>query len=262
MLSKKKLLAILPIGDFGRVLHFHKRIGSTNDEAKKLAREGAAHGTLIVADEQTEGRGRAGRRWLTPPGGAIAMSVILRPDSIPPALIGELTVLGALATVEALERLGAHAMIKWPNDVLVSDGKAAGVLVEGGWVEERLIYVVMGIGVNVRRNSIKSKGLFDFPAACLEDEMGDDIDRLQVIRGILEALSDRYDKLGSGAFMDEWDRYLAYKGQVVNVQGGQMNTTGKLVGLSERGQLRLQLLTGEVLKIGVGMQQLRPVDRS
>jgi BirA family biotin operon repressor/biotin-[acetyl-CoA-carboxylase] ligase len=262
MLSKKKLLSISPIGDFGRVLHFYKKIGSTNDEAKKLARKGAAHGTVIVADEQTEGRGRAGRKWVTPPGSAVAMSVILRPDDLPPELIGELTVLGTLATVEALEGLGVHATIKWPNDVLISDGKVAGVLVEGGWVEDKLIYVVMGIGVNIREQSIKNRARFDFPATCIEDEIGGDVDRLQVISSVLTSLSNRYDQLGSGALTQAWDRYLAYKGQTVSVVGEQINTTGKLVGISEMGHLRLQLLTGEVLKIGVGRHQLRPVDRS
>lgn len=261
-MSNKKLQTILPISEFGREVHFYKKIGSTNDEAKELARKGAAHGTLIVADEQTEGRGRAGRKWITPPGSAVAMSVILRPKDLPPELIGELTVLGALATVEALECLGVHATIKWPNDVLISDGKVAGVLVEGGWVEDKLIYVVMGIGVNVGKQSIKNRAQFDFPAACIEDGTGGDVDRLQVIRCLLTSLSNRYDQLGSGALTEAWDRYLAYKGQTVNVQGEQINTTGKLVGISEMGHLRLQLLTGEVLKIGVGRQQLRPVDRS
>jgi BirA family biotin operon repressor/biotin-[acetyl-CoA-carboxylase] ligase len=262
MLTKENLQSALPVGEFGQVLHFHKRIGSTNDEAKRLANEGAPHGTLIIADEQTEGRGRAGRRWSTPTGSAVALSVVLRSASVESAQLGELTVLGALATVEALENLGLHAWIKWPNDVLITGGKAAGVLVESGWLDDRLIYSVMGIGINVHPDSLKHTAAFEFPAACIEDELGRRIDRKDVVVSVLEALAERYAELGSGSLITAWEANLAYKGQIVTVQGDQMNSTGKLVGITAQGQLRLQLFTGEVLKIGVGGQRLRPVDRS
>jgi BirA family biotin operon repressor/biotin-[acetyl-CoA-carboxylase] ligase len=190
------------------------------------------------------------------------MSMILRPDEVSPSQIGELTVLGALAVVEALERLEIQAWIKWPNDVLVSAGKAAGVLVESGWVGDQIQYSVIGVGINVTRGALKEAQSYDFPAACLEDELGHEIDRLELIRQVLESLSDRYTDLGSGELASAWERNIAYKGKMVTVQAGHMNSTGKLIGVTDRGQLRLQLLTGEVLKIGVGGHQLRPVDRS
>lgn len=257
----KRLQSILPVGDFGRELHFHKRIGSTNDEAKNLAKKGALHGTLVVADEQTGGRGRAGRSWSTPPGSAVAMSLVLKPGDVSGGQIGELTVLGALATVEALERFGIQAWIKWPNDVLVSGGKTAGVLVESGWMEDRLLYTIMGIGINVQSDSLKNKDQFEFPATCLEQELGQKMDRINVIREVLAALSVHYRQIGSGELVSAWERNLAYVGKTVRVKGDQIDSTGKLVGLTDQGQLRLQLYTGEVLKIGVGGQQLRPVDR-
>ncbi len=260
-MDKKKLQSILPIDNFGQEVHFHKRIGSTNDEAKKLAGEGAAHGTLVVANEQTGGHGRAGRSWSTPPGSAVAMSLILRPGVIAPALIGELTVVGALAVVEALQQLGVQAWIKWPNDVLTTGGKAAGILVESGWMDDKLLYSVIGIGINVHRGSIENMQRFEFPAACLEDELGEKIARLEVIRHVLAALANRYAQLGTGELIEAWDTSLAYKGKMVRVTGEQMDSTGKLIGISEQGQLRLQLFTGEVLKVGVGGMSLRPVDR-
>jgi BirA family biotin operon repressor/biotin-[acetyl-CoA-carboxylase] ligase len=262
MLNKKKLQSILPVGDFGHALHFYKRIGSTNDEAKELAAHGAEHGTLIVAEEQTEGRGRAGRTWRTPAGSAIAMSLILKPEDISPSQIGELTVLGALAVVQALEKLGLQAWIKWPNDVLVSGGKTAGVLVESGWLEDRMQYAIVGIGINVHEDALEGTEKFDFPAACIRGELDREVDRLELIRQVLQSLSELYVSLGTGNLISGWERNLAYKGKMVTVQGEQMNSTGKLVGITEHGQLRLQLFTGEVLKIGVGGQQLRPVDRS
>lgn len=262
MLNEQRLQSILPVGAFGEVLHFFKRIGSTNAEALKLARDQAVHGTLVVADEQTEGRGRSGRSWSTPPGSGVAMSLILRPEEFSARQIGELTVLGALATAEAFERLGVGAQIKWPNDVLVAHRKAAGVLVESGWMEDQLLYAVMGIGINVLQASVEKADEFEFPATCLEAELGQRVDRLEVIQNVLEALSQRSMQLGTGDLITAWEDKLAYKGETVTVQGGPMDSTGKLVGITEQGQLRLQLFTGEVLQIGVGGQQLRPVDRS
>lgn len=120
-------------------------IGSTNDEAIRLAREGAPHGTVVHADEQTAGRGRLSRRWSSPPGN-LYLSIVLRPD-VPLARIAELGFVAALAVADAVDSLlprQLHATLKWPNDVLVRDGKIAGILLEQ--VDGAL---VLGIGVNV-----------------------------------------------------------------------------------------------------------------
>ena len=106
-------------------------IGSTNDEAMRLAREGAAHGTVVHADEQTAGRGRLSRRWLSPPGN-LYLSIVLRPD-VPAARTVEIGLVAALAVADAVEALlpqQVRATLKWPNDVLVRDGKIAGILLE------------------------------------------------------------------------------------------------------------------------------------
>jgi BirA family biotin operon repressor/biotin-[acetyl-CoA-carboxylase] ligase len=189
------------------------------------------------------------------------MSVILRPDQFSADQIGEMTVLGALATLEGVQAIGAQALIKWPNDVLTQGAKLAGVLLESSWVEAQLDYMVMGIGINIGSASIEDRDRFDFPAACLEEQLGRPVERVEVIQKVLEALSIRCTQIGTGELMTAWDDYLAYKGQVVTVQGPQMNSTGKVVGINASGQLRLQLFTGEVLNIGVAGQHLRPVDR-
>jgi BirA family transcriptional regulator, biotin operon repressor / biotin---[acetyl-CoA-carboxylase] ligase len=123
----------------------HDRIGSTNDEARRLAAEGAPHGTVVHADEQTSGRGRLSHKWFSPPGN-LYLSVLLRTGE-PAGRAAELSFLAALAvadTVEALLPRQIRAMLKWPNDVQVNGGKIAGILLEQ--VDEA---TVIGIGLNV-----------------------------------------------------------------------------------------------------------------
>jgi BirA family transcriptional regulator, biotin operon repressor / biotin---[acetyl-CoA-carboxylase] ligase len=123
----------------------HERIGSTNDEARRLAQEGAPHGTVVHADEQTAGRGRLLRRWFSPPGN-VYLSVLLRYD-LPPVRIGELSFLAALAVAETADRLlpkQTRARLKWPNDVLVNGAKISGIL-----LEQADGATIMGIGLNV-----------------------------------------------------------------------------------------------------------------
>lgn len=120
-------------------------IGSTNDEATRLAREGAAHGTVVHADEQTAGRGRLSRRWLSPPGN-VYLSVVLRPG-LPVARTVEIGFVAALAVADAVDALlprQLRSTLKWPNDVLLRDGKIAGILSDQA--DDALI---LGIGLNV-----------------------------------------------------------------------------------------------------------------
>jgi BirA family biotin operon repressor/biotin-[acetyl-CoA-carboxylase] ligase len=120
-------------------------IGSTNDEAQRLAAEGAPHGTVVHADEQTAGRGRLSRRWSSPPGN-LYLSIVLRPN-VAPARCVEIGFVAALAVADAVDAMlprQVHATLKWPNDVLVRDGKIAGILVEQ--VDDM---VILGIGLNV-----------------------------------------------------------------------------------------------------------------
>ena len=152
--SLEKSLAGLRLGP----LHYYHQIGSTNDEAARWAADGAPDLSLFVADEQTDGRGRLGRRWFTPAGSALALSLILRDQgqgSALPRHITRLTALGALAVCDALSDLYAlQAEIKWPNDVLLSRRKIAGVLAEAHWQGEQLVAVILGIGVNVRQAAL------------------------------------------------------------------------------------------------------------
>jgi BirA family biotin operon repressor/biotin-[acetyl-CoA-carboxylase] ligase len=127
------------------VVHHYDRLGSTNDEARRLAESGAPHGTVVQADEQTAGRGRMARHWFSPPGN-LYLSVVLRPDADNHRL-AELGFVAALAVTDAVDLLlprQVRASLKWPNDVLVRGGKIAGIL-----LEQSAGAMIMGIGVNV-----------------------------------------------------------------------------------------------------------------
>lgn len=125
------------------------RVGSTLDLAHEYAAKGAAAGTVVLADAQTEGRGRQGRAWSSPPGRGIWLTVILRPAA-PPAG-GALAVRAGLACIDALRAVhpGLAPRLKWPNDVMVLDRKAGGILCEARWAGERLGWVAVGVGLNV-----------------------------------------------------------------------------------------------------------------
>src|SRR5262249_5814013 len=132
----------------GRELVWLPRTGSTNDEALARARAGAPHGLVIVADEQTRGRGRLGRVWHSPPGDNLYLSVLLRRDR-PPAWALPLPLIAGVAVSDTLEGFSCGTAIKWPNDVLIDGRKVAGILTESSTVGGRLEAIVVGIGVNV-----------------------------------------------------------------------------------------------------------------
>lgn len=258
MMDTRRLEARLPIEGLGKPLHVFSSIGSTNDEAKRLADQGSPHGTIVVADTQSSGRGRLSRSWYTPARSALALSLIVRPSSMLSA-ISTLTVLGALAVTESLTKRDVDARIKWPNDVIVKDGKLAGVLVEASWMGSEIEYAVLGIGVNVRPQSIPKSEL-EFPATCVEHAVGEKVDRHELLFDILNNLGIWYRAAGTTALLDAWERYLAYRHKQVLLRNEETEFTGKLEGLAPDGRLRLQLESGEIIFVGVGDLSLRPID--
>jgi BirA family biotin operon repressor/biotin-[acetyl-CoA-carboxylase] ligase len=134
----------------GRTMHLLASVTSTSDEAKRGAREGATHGTTWVAERQTAGRGRQGRSWMSTPGESLLFSVLARVPC-PPSRLPPIALVAGLAVRDAVARAAprAEVLIKWPNDVLVSGRKVAGVLVEAITVGAKVEAVVVGVGINV-----------------------------------------------------------------------------------------------------------------
>ncbi len=260
MLDQKRLRLGLPVGGLGLPLHCYRTIGSTNDRAAELAAQGAPHGTLVVADEQTAGRGRAGRRWITPPGSALALSLVLRPQGPGRRAIGPLNALGALAVAEALADLGASPEVKWPNDVVLGGRKVCGVLVEGSWLEGVLQAVVLGIGLNVAPASVPAAAALDYPATCVQEAVRKGVDRVALLLRLLAAVAAWLPRMDTPGLIDAWQAKLAFVHQEVTLSGPEGAVRGELLGLAMDGRARLRLASGETLLIGGEGVSLRPVD--
>ena len=227
-----------------RRIYHYVTIESTNDEAKRLALRGEPHGTLVAADEQTAGRGRAGRAWITPPRSAIAMTLILRPG-IPAHHIPAIALLGGLAVAEGIEQVsGLRAQIKWPNDVLIADKKTAGVLAEATFIGDRLDSVVLGIGVNVNAGPPPDLPL-DYPATCLAAELGRTVDRERVADAILSAFDALYPQIGTPALAAALTARLAMRGKMIRVTGWNETCTGILERVTDEGAIVVRLDGGE-----------------
>ena len=263
-MDKKSLqtaLADLPLGG----LRYFDSTGSTNDLALAWAAESAPDFSLIVADEQTSGRGRSGRTWYTPAKSALAFSLILRPAESERERPVFFTALGALALTETLSKnFGLPAQIKWPNDVLVRGRKAAGILLETVWLGEVVESLVLGMGLNVLAASVPPAENLDFPATSLEDETGQSLDRPALLRGILSELIAWRARLGSPEFLAAWEDRLAYRGEQVQTwdPSGQVPPrSGQLLGLGADGSLQLRGEDGETVSVHFGDVRLRPAGR-
>lgn len=251
----QKALAPLPLG----ALRYFDSIGSTNDEALAWAAQNAKDLSLVVADEQTAGRGRSGRKWLTPSETALAFSLILRPSAAEQTHPARIVGLGALALVDSLLKVELPARIKWPNDVLVRGHKVAGILVESVWTGEALDAFILGMGVNVLRASIPPPVQMLFPATSLETELQRPLDRIDLLKEILSALIAWRPKIDKDEFLKFWDEALAFRGQVVEVQKeNEAPLQGVLLGLEPDGGLRIREEEGEIHQVQFGEIHLRP----
>jgi BirA family biotin operon repressor/biotin-[acetyl-CoA-carboxylase] ligase len=237
---------------------FFESLGSTNDEALAWASEGADDLSLVLAEEQTQGRGRLQRKWFTPAKTALAYSIVLRPTANEIRYPAHITGLGALALVDAMQNLGLQVQIKWPNDVLLNRKKAAGILVEVPWMGNIPEAFVLGMGVNVLSSSVPSENQLLFPATSIETEARHPLDRGKILHDIISALLAWRSKIGSEEFIQAWNEALAFRGediQLLNDNGTPLN--GKLLGLEADGSLRVKA-DNKTLTVQIGEIHLRP----
>ena len=261
-MNQDSLQAIVSNLPGGQVRYFAS-IGSTNDEALLWAAQGAPDLSLVAADEQTAGRGRAGRKWFTPPGAALAFSVILRHpsgeqqagDAPPSRTVG----LAALAVADSLRTRSLAPLIKWPNDILIHGKKVGGILMESVWIGARPDFTIAGIGLNVSQAAVPAAELLSFPATSLEEASGRLFDRDDLLHDILRSLVRRRASLGTDQFIREWESLLAFRGQQVEVwEADRALETGKVLGLSGEGGLRLQDASGREKILNFGDLRVRP----
>ena len=269
--SLETTLAELPVPS----VRYFPTLDSTNDEAWRWVEAGAPDGALVIAEEQTAGRGRFHRHWVTVARSSLAFSLVLLLPPIDPHFYSRLTGVGALAVCQAFRTLySLPALVKWPNDILVNERKAGGVLVEARWSGEDLVAAVIGIGINIAPESVSPDVLpphsLSFSATCIEGALGHPVDRMELLHTILKEFFGWLPRLTSSEFMHAWEDLLAYRGQWVELSAGEVGAsqptasrsqviTGKLIGLDEDGSLQLQVYAGELLTVQVGDVRLRPV---
>ncbi len=224
---------------------YYPRVGSTNDAAWAWAATGAAEGCFVVADAQTAGRGRSGRRWYTPPQRALAVSVVVRPLPGEAAHLPRYAAWAALAMAEALAQWDVPVALKWPNDLLLHDRKIGGALAETRWQGDTPWAAVLGVGVNLLRGSTPPSHAVDYPAGDVESLTGRALPRPQVTAAFWRRWAWWRPRLGSPAFVAAWQQRLAWRGQQVRVHTPQGETVeGVLHGLDPEGGLRLLTAAG------------------
>jgi BirA family transcriptional regulator, biotin operon repressor / biotin---[acetyl-CoA-carboxylase] ligase len=259
-LTPLELRPLLNTHDLGRELHWYEEIGSTNDVAKDLAEAGAEDGEVVVAEAQTAGRGRRGREWVSPPRKNLYFSVVLRPD-LPPARAPELTMVASIAICDALRQAGVEAGIKWPNDVLASGKKIAGILTELAAEPDRVHWVVIGVGVNVNARTE------DFPPALRDQatsilvERGEPAPRALFAAACLTTLEtwlDRHAEEGFEAIRQAWRGRNVTLGREVVVRTDEREIAGTAEDIDEHGALLVHDRSGVHRVIAGDVMLLRP----
>ena len=236
----------------GRDIRVFEKTTSTNDVVEKLARDGVKEGVVVFAESQTKGRGRLGRKWISPSRKGLWFSVLLRPE-LRPQSATQLTIMAATSLARAIRRQTSLVpAIKWPNDVLVGSKKVAGILTELQGELDRIKFIILGMGVDV------NVALNEFPAevrdlaTSLRIETGASICRAELAVAILRELDDDYARIRSGEFealADEWEERCSTIGQSVVIRVGDRQIRGCAESLDADGALLLRTQHGHLERI-------------
>ena len=238
----------------GRNLLYYPSVTSTNDVARQQARQAAPEGTVIIADEQTAGKGRLKRAWLTP-GGNIALSVILYPKTV---MLPSLIMLASLAVVHSIgSAVGLTAGIKWPNDILIGGKKVCGILIENDLQGNRVNHSIIGIGINT---NLDTAGISEiqYPATSLSAELGKNVSRSEIIRRLLVELDRMYLAVSEGgSVFEEWRDSLLTLGQQVRIRSGDTVFEGIAESVAGDGSLLIRAPDGSLSPVVAGDVTLR-----
>jgi BirA family biotin operon repressor/biotin-[acetyl-CoA-carboxylase] ligase len=249
----------------GQAALYFRTLTSTNDIAKQLAAIGTKEGTIVVAEIQSNGKGRLGRKWVSPEGG-LWFSVIFRPKVRPKHAL-KLTLLGSVAVVKTVNRLyGLRAKIKWPNDVLINQKKVCGILTESEIKGKNMNFAVLGFGINANLDLNAFPQHLRDSATTLKAQLRKKISREVLLCRLLENVETCYDLFKNRKFetiLDDWRRLSGFLGSYVEILDGQRKVEGRALDLDGDGALivRLkdqnihQVISGDVARI---VQAKRP----
>jgi len=254
-LLAEELRARLDTALIGREIQCLDEIDSTNLRLMELAEQGAGEGLVLFADRQTAGKGRLGRRWESPGGVNLYLSVLLRPQ-IQPWHAPQLTFLSAVAVARAIEQVtGLQPRVKWPNDLLLAQCKVAGLLNEMSAETDAVHCVVLGIGINVNMRREQFPADLRYPATSLLLETGQNVSRLELAAALLQELDRLYSRFrheGIAPLLDAWRTLCDLVGRRVRVSGAGPELQGLVTGIDDEGALLLELPDGGQERILAG----------
>lgn len=245
----------------GKKVYFYESIGSTNVQARQLAEEEAPHGALIVTDMQTAGRGRRGRSWNSPAGTNIYFTLLLRPG-FHPSKASMLTLVMAHAVAAAIEEeTGLTVGIKWPNDIVIQGKKVCGILTEMSVEQDDIRHVVIGAGINVRQQDFAPE--LAERAVCLDEACGRRVNRCRLLAAVMEAFERDYEAFeAAGSLMPlraSYDERLINRGREVCVLDPAGEYRGVAQGITDTGELLVELSDGTVQKVFAGEVSVRGI---
>ena len=234
----------------GRSILHYPSLPSTMDLARRLAGQGTAEGSVVLCDEQTEGRGRQGRKWFDSPASSILMSIIFRPTV---AQLPQLNMLASLAIVLTIERVaGIKSAVKWPNDVLIKGRKVAGILVENVFEGHALQASIVGVGLNLNLNVTAHPEIASI-ATSLSVEAGRQFNRDEVLKPLLEEMDALYQAVKCGE--DVYQRWLPHVetlGKSVRIKSGRTVEEGLAQSVNPDGSITLRRADGSLVTIATG----------
>ncbi|TQR19754.1 biotin--[acetyl-CoA-carboxylase] ligase [Psychrobacillus vulpis] len=249
VVSKERISPYLTTSHLGQNIMYYPICDSTQNIAAEKAREGAPHGTLVITEEQTAGRGRLERSWDSTANKGVWMSVIIRPE-ISPHLAPQFTLVSAVAITKAIEDItGCVAEIKWPNDLLMNGKKVTGILTELQAEMDRVQSIIIGIGVNVNQEVEAFDVSIQSLATSLKIETGSEVNRPELVAKILyylEKYSNIYIESGFEPIKLLWESYSCTIGKRIRASLLKETLEGVAIGITNEGVLQLQLDDGEI----------------
>ncbi|WP_202079972.1 biotin--[acetyl-CoA-carboxylase] ligase [Caldalkalibacillus salinus] len=251
-LTASNLVPYLKTETMGHHLYHYDEVTSTQLVAHEKAREGAPSGTVVLAEHQTQGKGRLNRKWHSPAQSGVWMSVILRLD-IPLSSVSQVTLLSSVAVLKGIKNTtGKECQIKWPNDLLLQGKKLAGILTELNAETDRLNYVIVGVGMNVNQSASDFPEELQHIATSLKVDTGEEINRKSLVLNILkewEVLLDLYMAHGFSPIKTLWETYTSTIGKQITARTREGQVAGIARGINEDGVLLLEDASGMIHRI-------------
>jgi len=260
ILAPSELKPLLRVKWLGKTIHYFHALDSTNSKAYELASRGAEEGEIVIAESQAKGKGRLGRNWFSPPYLNLYLSVILRPK-ISPHQAPFITLMAAVATAEAIEKTsGLQSSIKWPNDILLSGRKIAGLLNEIKSETDRIHFIILGIGVNLNVDEKMFPKEIRSIATSMKREMGQAVSRKDFLALLLKELEKWYTvflKEGGTVILNSWRERAQIKGRQIKMTSFGETIAGRAIDVDSDGALIIETKHGERKRVVAGDVEYR-----